>query len=240
MTSPSTPRARRRAKRRQSILDTALELIGTHGLDGLTVHALATALDLTPGALYRYFKSKDEILVALAVHVVTSLRDSFAAAASSMDAALTDTDASPAIKALAPLWLVCDVYGTLGEDRPHQFQLLSLLLGTPKPIVETSTARAGVMPTFQLLGELAMRFDAAAAAGAFTPALAIERVILLWSSLHGMLERRKLNRLVAQPFDLEHLTTELVKTLFVGWGAHRDDVEAARQLSKQHTGSTPP
>jgi len=104
MTSPSTPRARRRAERRQSILDTALELIGTRGLDGLTVHALAGALDLTPGALYRYFKSKDEILVALAVHVVTSLRDGFSALASSMDMALASEAASAEVKSLAPRW----------------------------------------------------------------------------------------------------------------------------------------
>jgi len=64
MSSPS-PQARRKAQTRQAILDNALAMIVAQGVDGLSIRALADHIDYTPGALYKYFDSKEELIDAV-------------------------------------------------------------------------------------------------------------------------------------------------------------------------------
>ncbi|MFH0918970.1 MAG: TetR/AcrR family transcriptional regulator [Fibrobacterota bacterium] len=49
----------------QAILQAAREIIVTEGMEALTVRAIADRLELTDGALYRHFKSKEDILAML-------------------------------------------------------------------------------------------------------------------------------------------------------------------------------
>jgi AcrR family transcriptional regulator len=50
---------------RLAIIDTASNIIADHGIDRLTIRAVASRLGYSPGALYEYFDSKDAILAAL-------------------------------------------------------------------------------------------------------------------------------------------------------------------------------
>ena len=59
------PRDRRRRARIEAILDRSMETLLTQGVDQLTMRGLADSLDLTAGALYRYFPSKGAILTSL-------------------------------------------------------------------------------------------------------------------------------------------------------------------------------
>jgi TetR/AcrR family transcriptional regulator, fatty acid metabolism regulator protein len=52
-------------KRQKDILDTVMKIIQQEGPDGVTIHAIASALSLTDPAIYRHFKSKDDIFVYL-------------------------------------------------------------------------------------------------------------------------------------------------------------------------------
>ncbi len=47
---------------RAVVVDRALELAAAEGLEAVTVRRLATALDVTPMALYWHFRTKDELL----------------------------------------------------------------------------------------------------------------------------------------------------------------------------------
>jgi AcrR family transcriptional regulator len=68
MTSSTPPiapaRRRRNSLTADAILDAA-EPIAARGLDGLTMRALATGLDASPMALYRYFATKDQLVDAM-------------------------------------------------------------------------------------------------------------------------------------------------------------------------------
>jgi AcrR family transcriptional regulator len=50
---------------RQRILDVALDLFIDEGFDGTSLRQIAERLDVTKAALYYYFRSKDDILMAL-------------------------------------------------------------------------------------------------------------------------------------------------------------------------------
>ena len=53
---------RPRAERREQIARTALQIIGERGLTEFTTTALAEAIGVTSGALFRHFKGRDEVL----------------------------------------------------------------------------------------------------------------------------------------------------------------------------------
>ena len=67
MTEPKTAPAPRLTK--DAVVDRALELADSHGLDALTIRKLATELGVTPMALYWHFRSKDELLAGLVERV---------------------------------------------------------------------------------------------------------------------------------------------------------------------------
>ncbi|MGW2085832.1 TetR/AcrR family transcriptional regulator [Streptomyces sp. NPDC001880] len=73
---PESQRRRRRPTKQgtmlseQIIVETALRLVGQHGADALTVRRLGAALGADPSALYRYFHSTDDLLLAVADELI--------------------------------------------------------------------------------------------------------------------------------------------------------------------------
>lgn len=57
--------AQRRAQRRATLLDAALDILGTHGVDKLTVAALCTGANLNERYYYENFDGRDAVLSAL-------------------------------------------------------------------------------------------------------------------------------------------------------------------------------
>jgi TetR/AcrR family transcriptional regulator, tetracycline repressor protein len=58
---------------RTTVIERALELADTEGLEAVTIRRLAAELGVTPMALYWHFKNKDELLSALADHLLAAL-----------------------------------------------------------------------------------------------------------------------------------------------------------------------
>ena len=63
---------RRRQIDRAAILDAALALADEHGLDAVTMHAVAQRLQVTPMALYRHTDNKQALLDGLVERLLTS------------------------------------------------------------------------------------------------------------------------------------------------------------------------
>jgi AcrR family transcriptional regulator len=61
------------------IIDTALALIDEHGAEALTVRRLGAALGADPSAVYRYFRSVDDLLLALYDRLIGETLDGFTA-----------------------------------------------------------------------------------------------------------------------------------------------------------------
>lgn len=58
----SSPAERRRHKIRARILSAAEQVFAREGADGLSIRRLAENIDYSPAAIYKYFKSKDELV----------------------------------------------------------------------------------------------------------------------------------------------------------------------------------
>ena len=57
-------RARKKAARRERILDTAVELIAKRGFDAVSVDEIAAAAEVGKGTVYNYFAAKDDMIAA--------------------------------------------------------------------------------------------------------------------------------------------------------------------------------
>ena len=69
MANSQTADAERSRLSKTAVVDRGLALADASGLDGLTIRRLAQDLGVTPMALYWHFRSKDELLLALADRV---------------------------------------------------------------------------------------------------------------------------------------------------------------------------
>jgi TetR/AcrR family transcriptional regulator, tetracycline repressor protein len=69
MAGTQIPEAERSRLSKKTVVDRGLALADASGLDGLTIRRLAQDLRVTPMALYWHFRSKDDLLVALADRV---------------------------------------------------------------------------------------------------------------------------------------------------------------------------
>ena len=212
-----TPAQRRREQRTQAVLDAALDLVVEHGMVGLTMKGLADRVDLTAGALYRYFPGKEAIIVGLVGQVVAEL-----------DAVLARVDRrAESLDVLVRPLALAGAYRRWAELRPRRARLLALLLGTPQLHVSSDAAQPAVPAALAVVGRVATSLEAAAAAGALTPGDALGRAVVLWATLDGVLSRRKLLAHAPGLVDVDALAAEATLTLLRGWGAEPGALERA-------------
>lgn len=77
------------AERRQQILDAALTVFLRKGFNGSTTREIAAEAGIAEGTIFRYFKTKKDLLVGLvAPHVIQSLADTLEAMAGESDEAI--------------------------------------------------------------------------------------------------------------------------------------------------------
>lgn len=116
-------RDRVRAATVAEIKDTARRILVAEGVDGLSLRAIARDMGMTAPALYRYFPSREDLVV----HLIGELYDELADA---MEAA---RDAEPADDTPARLAAASRAFRQWALDHPAEF---GLLFGSPVPGVE--------------------------------------------------------------------------------------------------------
>ncbi|MCO4770707.1 MAG: TetR/AcrR family transcriptional regulator [Deltaproteobacteria bacterium] len=215
---PPTPRQRRRESNLARILDGAMDLVVAGGFDALSMHKLARALDYTPGALYRYFASKDALIAALTTRLIQSF-----AGVLERTSTLVPGDAH-----LQRVLLALFTYRDLARHAPNRFGLLSLLLADPRLLVPDEEEAASPRQAMSsVLMPLVLALREAVEAGALDvgdapPASmgdAGERSVILFASVHGLLQLRKQEARVPVVADLDRLVVVSLRSLLLGWGA---------------------
>jgi AcrR family transcriptional regulator len=231
-------RDKRRGARRERILDAAFELVSEAGLDGLTIGALALRLDYTPGALYRYFSSKEALMAGLegrALEVV------YVALSHGLER-LSErrTGVSEQVAALSDVLELARLYTAQLDAHRDAMQLIGRMLAEPRPLVPDSLLPEVVTVFEGLLGLVAERFERAQRCGALCSGSGRDRALLYWASIQGALQLDKLSRLDPDRFDPRRLVPSLASVLLRGWGASESRLDAALTLcSEHHEGAKP-
>lgn len=224
----STPRAVRRESATQRILDTAEAILGAEGFDALTMQRLAKDLGFTVGATYRYFASKDAIVAALQRRVIASL-------AEDLRAGLDDRTSDP----LTRIALVARTYVTLAARRPLHARLLSRMMGDPENVLDASHATPNLQLALDIGATAVRELAAARTSDALDAGNDVERALVLWASLTGVTQTRKLERWQIPGLSTDALADQLMRALLVGWGADpkkaKDAIARATRLVSKKT-----
>jgi len=220
------PRERRRLAVSHRILEAAAEMVADVGFAALSIQRLAAALDYTPGALYRYFPSKDALVAELVVRVIDELGDELAVVAS--------VESPPLHRAVA----LARRWSALAAEAPHRFGLVAMLLATPRHVltdpVHTEPAFAAML---RAMRPLATSLAEAAEAGELSSADPVQRAVLLFAGVQGVLLLRKQARHAPELLDIDALYDGMLRALLTGWGATAVTLEGA--LSPPTPGSLP-
>ncbi|MCB9675693.1 MAG: TetR/AcrR family transcriptional regulator [Alphaproteobacteria bacterium] len=197
----------RREKKVAEILDLALELVAEVGIDGLTVGALAEKLDWTKGALYRYFRSKDQLVAALNGRVIEAW-------AEEVEEVLAEHAASSARDRIVA---VLDRFVDLAHERPTQFGMVSLTMADPRNLVAHIEDATHVPAMMELLGRIVRLVAEAAAEGDLAPGDPFGRTLQVVFGTLGVLQLKKLTRFDAQAFDTRGLAKRTGRDLLHAW-----------------------
>ena len=217
------PRARRRAAKHEAILEAAMDLIVEGGLESCSIHRVARAVDYTPGALYRYFDSKEALLSALVVRVLGDL-----------ETRLRAVGPDPA----GPSRVVelCRVYRLFSTEEPQRFSLLAVMMARSLPVFgEEDRARPAMAAMLAALAPLIEALEECVRDGVLEEGLAHERALVLFGGLQGILQLRKQSALDPDRIDLDAIFRSLVVSLLRGWGAAAEAIDRAIESSTGRT-----
>lgn len=205
-------------------------MVEESGLEALSMNKLAEAADYTPGALYRYFASKDALVAEL---VGTCLGDVGRYLERALSA-LPDR-ASP----LARVFVLTRAYRLFAREEPGRFALLAMSLAHPRVLLPRATEAEPVMAVVVgALAPLGAALEAARETGLLHEGDVAERVITTFALLQGVLMLHKQTRLAPDVLDLDRLATNGVRSLLLGWGAKPRTVDAAIDRASQTTLAT--
>jgi AcrR family transcriptional regulator len=218
--SPSkTPRARRHDANVTRILDAAMDLVAEGGLDALSMARLAEAVDYTPGALYRYFDSKDALLAALVAQILEEVHGFLSRASAALP-----HGSFP----LTRVFAMAHGYREFARLRPHSFGLLAMTMAEPRVLIpDAADAQPVTERVIATLELLAQTLGDAVTAGQLDDGDVAERTLCLFATLQGLLQLHKQARFAPGVLELDRLVPIGTRTLLLGWGAKTRAVDAA-------------
>lgn len=225
MSSPAEQRSPRRARKfaakHEAILDAAMTIVIGDGLVGLTLGKVAKDLDVAVGGLYRYFPSKEDLLVGLQRRAA----ERFGARLGSHVPAKPRTRGPVAIlrHALAPFAL----YAGHATADPLEHRLMDIMLSNLAPSLDEQQARTVEGALGPILDQAQRGLELAQEMGALAKGDGRERTLLLWSATHGLGHLRSRDRLEQAPHRVEALRCAMFEALLVGFGAAPKHARAA-------------
>ena len=151
---PRTARERARAEITAEILDAARGYLATDGAPALSLRAIARDLGMASSALYRYFKSRDELLTRLIIDAY----DSLGAAAEVREATIDRNDLAGRFTA------ICETVWAWALAHPNEY---ALIYGSPVP---GYVAPADTVPPATRVTALLLRIIVDAATAGRVPA----------------------------------------------------------------------
>lgn len=228
--SESPRRQRKRAARKDAILKMAMDLVVEGGLEGLTIHRLARELDYTPGALYRYFPSKGAVLAELQRESLEAIHEGLTTHLQYQMGRDEVQQASEKARALFSILVLSSHYTALSKQIPHHTKIITYLFGDPRLLIPLEEIQRSAPAFVALLGEVDEFLRAAATKKAIKNGDSRSRTLLLWSSVQGVLQLEKLQRIQAVSADIRVLCLQLTESLLLGWGASRASLSEAMDL----------
>jgi AcrR family transcriptional regulator len=207
-------RTRQREQVTAEIVEAAEQVVLQADLEGLTVQAIASALGMTPGALYRYFPSRDAVVAAVQARVVQQLAQATTQAIAEQEGAL------------ARLFAVARATLRFARQEPRRYGLLSRMLAVPRPLVGDEAVGEVLPAALAVAAQVEGLFAQARREGVLSEGDDRLRLGAWWAAVHGAIQLNKLGRFVEQA-QAELIAKEALIAMARGWGASAEATESA-------------
>ena len=208
----------------EQIRNAAQTIILRDGLDGLTMSRLARALDTSASALYRYYSSKEALIVELQVQAISEIERILIERLQSYEQSQATTQ-SKQEAALRRCIVAFDVYADGGDTSGRG--LIDEFLSQPKPFLSISQAKEVNLSLARVLDICVRTLDDAVSHGAISAGDNVQRTHLLWAALHGLGQFKKRDRIQPEKLRASALKTALYTTFFTGFGGNAADIKLA-------------
>jgi len=210
------------------IQEAARTIILSEGLEGLTMSRLAKALATSPSSLYRYYPSKEALIVELQVQAIGEIESALLERLESFKDVVKVSESSHVL-ALRRCMVAFDVYANGASSAGRG--LIDAFLSQPKPFLSITQAQEVNLSLSRVLNLCVQTLDDAVRLKAIRTGDNVQRTHLIWAALHGLGQFRKRDRI--QPVNLQaaSLKTALYVTFFGGFGAKEDVLEQALAVS---------
>ena len=222
---------RKRQARIDGILDVALNIMSRNGLEAMSMHQVAAELDLTVGALYRYFPSKGVMVANLERRVIRDYGADLVRMV--IDEAPDVSGAGDSVALLVPLVRLGLAYRKLCHEKPVHMQLINALLANPGHMLPEAEGQLVIETMFEIFEPFEAMVQQAMDAGAMSQGDAGARLLMSWNASRAVLQLAKLSTFDPKRFDNSILFYETNLTLMRGWGADADAVSAAWTIANE-------
>lgn len=172
---------RERLARRRQILAAARMLLLEKGINGVSINQIAKRAELGVGTIYFYYRSKEELFVALQAEGLALLNDRIEQAC------------SQAHDPLAKIRLMAAAYREFTREDKNYFEVINSFLSAPDVILSNDLKTQIETHGNLILGHVRSSLNEGVAGGHFRKDIdATRSAVAFWGLLHGLVQFRKL------------------------------------------------
>ena len=197
-------REREREQRKSHILDTARALLFEKGMNATSINQIAKRSELSVGAIYFYFKDKEELFAALQVEGLELLHQ---AISQSVAKKLTP---EKKIRSIAQAYL------RFSEEHKNYFDIINYFLTSPETIFPPDLKKQIDARGNASIATLTEAFREGIDSGKFKAVDPRRQAIILWSAFNGMIQLKKLQKTILVKDEYQSLYMEIVDRFLDG------------------------
>ena len=213
-----SPKVRANRQRKMAeIRETALKIILEFGVEQLSMHEVARRRGVTVGALYRYYDSKQDLVVQLELECLDSLGELL-----SKLSPPKPVDVPDIALARKSLLQIVESYRDALTKHPAHGRLISGILATPMPVLNPTDRSSAVQKMFDVLSIPCERIEWFRCEGVFGSGDSMARALTLWVTVHGLLQLRKMEPISSGMIDVDGLLRQAVFDFVAGWSNPAD------------------
>lgn len=194
-------REREKEERRNQILDAARDLLFKKGLNATSINQIAKRAELGVGTIYFYYRSKEELFAVLQQEGIELLQSGITEASGKAD--------SPDEK----LREVALAYLRFSEENKDYFDILNYFLASPEEVFTTELKDQVDQRADKILLRVEEIIEQGMNAGVFKPVNARHYAIMLWGTLHGLIQFKKMKNTLLRGEDHERVFRDSVDYL---------------------------
>jgi AcrR family transcriptional regulator len=194
-------REREIEERRRQILDAARAVLFECGMQGASINRIARTAELGVGTIYSYYKSKEDIFIALQEEGLSLLADVIQQA--------TKRSLKPADK----IRCIAQAYLAFSTQHKNYFDIINYFLSSPDVLFTASLKRQVHEHGSRILTHLVDAVQAGVRQGIFKTVDADRYAVMLWANLNGLIQFKKLENTVLIGYDYNDLCEYTVERL---------------------------